>query len=138
MLLNSYGGDVYSGFAAIDIMGASRLPIHVVGVGAICSMASLILTAGKPGFRYMSKNSYIMTHTYSSELEGNYHDFVAVRKSQDNMHKRFINHFVNRTKLNERQVKSILLSPTDRWITAEEALSYGLCDAIKDPWDEVK
>ena len=101
-------------------------------------MASLILTAGKPGHRYMSKNSYIMTHTYSSELEGNYHDFVAVRKSQDNMHKRFINHFVNRTKLNERQVKSILLSPTDRWITAEEALSYGLCDAIKDPWDDQK
>lgn len=135
VLINSYGGDVYAGFSAIDVMEISRLPIQTVGIGAICSMASLIFTAGTPGKRIMSKNSYIMTHQYQEEFGGGYHDFVAMRKTQDDMHNRFINHFVRRTNMNAKQVKATLLGSTDRWINAKEALKLGLCDVIKDPWD---
>lgn len=135
ILINSYGGDVYAGFGAIDVMEISRLPIQTVGIGAICSMASLIFTAGTPGKRIMARNAYIMTHQYLDEIEGKYHDFVAMRKSQDEMHKRFIKHFVSRTKMSERQVKATLLSGTDKWINAKDALKLGLCDVIRDPWD---
>lgn len=138
ILINSYGGDVYSGFGAIDVMEISRLPIQTVGIGAICSMASLIFTAGTPGKRIMARNAYIMTHQYLDEVEGKYHDFVAMRKSQDEMHKRFIRHFVSRTKMTERQVKSTLLSGTDKWINAKDALKLGLCDQIRDPWEHAE
>lgn len=136
VLINSYGGDVYAGFSAIDVMEVSRLPIQTVGIGAICSMASLIFTAGTPGKRMMSRNSYIMTHQYQEEFGGGYHDFVAMRKTQDDMHKRFVDHFVRRTKMSEKQVKATLLSSTDRWINAKDALKLGLCDVIRDPWQE--
>lgn len=136
ILINSYGGDVYAGFAAIDVMEVSRLPIQTVGIGAICSMASLMFVAGAPGKRIMSRNSYIMTHNYQEEFGGGYHDFVAMRKTQDDMYNRFVNHFVRRSNMTEKQVKSVLLAPTDRWITAKEALKFGLCDVIRDPWEE--
>lgn len=140
LLINSYGGDVYAGFAAIDVMETSRLQIQTVGIGAICSMASLIFTAGSPGKRIMSRNSYIMTHQYLDEFEGKYHEFVAMRKSQDELHKRFIAHYVKRTKMNEKQVRATLLSGADKWINAKDALKLGLCDEIRDPWevDEAK
>ena len=136
VLINSYGGDVYAGFSAIDVMEVSRLPIQTVGIGAICSMASLIFTAGTPGKRMMSRNSYIMTHQYQEEFGGGYHDFVAMRKTQDDMHNRFISHFVKRSKMNEKQVKTTLLGSTDKWINAKDALKLGLCDVIRDPWEQ--
>lgn len=136
VLINSYGGDVYAGFSAIDVMEVSRLPIQTVGIGAICSMASLIFTAGTPGRRMMSRNSYIMTHQYQEEFGGGYHDFVAMRKTQDDMHRRFVDHFVKRTKMSEKQVKATLLGSTDKWINAKDALKLGLCDVIRDPWEQ--
>lgn len=136
LLINSYGGDVHAGWSVIDVMETSRLPIQTVGIGAICSMASLIFTAGTPGKRIMSRNSYIMTHQFMDTVEGKYHDFVARRQSQDDVHNRFIEHFVKRTNMNERQVKATLLSGTDRWINAKEALKLGLCDMVRDPWEE--
>lgn len=136
VLINSYGGDVYAGFSAIDVMEVSRLPIQTVGIGAICSMASLIFTAGTPGRRMMSRNAYIMTHQYQEEFGGGYHDFVAMRKTQDDMHKRFVDHFVRRTKMSEKQVKATLLGSTDKWINAKDALKLGLCDIIRDPWEQ--
>jgi ATP-dependent Clp endopeptidase proteolytic subunit ClpP len=135
LLINSYGGDVHAGFAAIDAMEVSRLEIQTVGIGAICSMAALMFVSGTPGKRIMSRNAFIMTHHFSEGVEGTYHDFIAMRKTQDIMHKRFVDHFVKRTKMTEQQVKDILLSPTDRWITAQEALELGLCDIIRDPWE---
>jgi ATP-dependent Clp protease protease subunit len=136
VLINSYGGDVYAGFSAIDVMEVSRLPIQTVGIGAICSMASLIFTAGTPGKRMMSRNSYIMTHQYQEEFGGGYHDFVAMRKTQDDMHRRFVDHFVKRTHMSEKQVKATLLGSTDKWINAKDALKLGLCDVIRDPWQD--
>lgn len=135
ILINSYGGDVHAGFAVIDAMGVSRLPIQTVGIGAVCSMAALMFVAGTPGKRIMSRNAFIMTHHFSEGVEGTYHDFVAMRKTQDMMDKRFVDHFVKHTKMTDQQVRDILLAPTDRWITAEEALELGMCDTIRDPWD---
>lgn len=135
ILINSYGGDVYAGFSAIDVMEISKLPIQTVGIGAICSMASLIFVAGARGKRIMSRNSYIMTHNYREEFNGGYHDFVAMRKTQDDVYNRFVSHFVRRTSMTEKQVKTILLAPADHWINAKDALKFGLCDVIRDPWE---
>lgn len=135
ILINSYGGEIYSGYAAIDIMETSRLPIQTVGVGAICSMASLIFTAGTPGKRIMARNAYMMTHQFIDTIEGRFHDFVAQRKTHDEMHNRIVQHYVKRSKLDAHQVETILLSGTDKWINAETCLEYGLCDEVRNPWE---
>jgi ATP-dependent protease ClpP protease subunit len=97
-------------------------------------MATLLTTAGTIGERIMTKNTYVMVHQFSDSIEGKYHELVAMRKSQDDLHRRFIKHFVDRTKMSEKQVKDILMGSSDKWLTAKEALKYGLCDKIQQPW----
>ena len=135
ILINSPGGGVYDGFGIIDLMESSKLVIQTVGIGMMASMASLIFTAGTKGKRIMSRNSFIMTHQFHQGVEGKYHEFVAQRAHEDDINERFIQHFVRHTKMSEKQVREILLGSSDKWISAKEALEYGICDAIKDPWE---
>jgi len=134
ILINSPGGGVYDAFGIIDLMESSKLKISTVGIGMVASMAALIFSAGSKGMRTMSRNSFIMTHQFSQNLEGRYHEFIAQRSHEDELHSRFIQHFTRHTKMNEKQVNDILLGTSDKWITAKEALKYGICDSIKDPW----
>lgn len=135
ILLNTPGGGAYDGFAVVDTMDASRLKISTMVMGSACSMGAVISSAGTPGMRFMTKNSYIMTHQYSDALEGKYHEFVAHREHQDDLHNRFVAHFVKRTKLKDKQVRDLFLGKEDKWITAVDAKKYGIIDEIRDPWD---
>ena len=135
LLINSPGGVVYDAFGIIDLIECSKLEIQTVAIGAVASMAALIFTAGTKGKRIMSRNSYIMTHQFSQGVEARYHEFVAQRSHEDELHQRFVEHFVRHTKMSEKQVNDILLGTSDKWISAKEALKYGLCDKIQDPWE---
>ena len=135
ILINSGGGNAYDGFSIIDLMETSRLKIRTVGVGMIASMAGIISTAGTKGMRIMTKNAFIMTHQFSSYMEGKYHELIATRDHDDELHRRFVQHFLRNTKMTERQIKDIFLGPSDKWLTAKEALKYGICDKIQDPWE---
>jgi ATP-dependent Clp protease, protease subunit len=134
ILINSPGGGVYDAFGIIDLMESSKLKISTVGIGMVASMAALIFSAGTKGMRIMSRNSFIMTHQFSQNLEGRYHEFIAQRSHEDDLHDRFIQHFVRHTKMTEKQVNDVLLGTSDKWITAKEALKYGITDFVKDPW----
>lgn len=134
ILVNSPGGQCYDGFSIIDLMETSHLKIQTVGIGMIASMATLITSAGTKGMRVMTKNAFIMTHQFSTYFEGKYHEVLATRDHDDELHQRFIQHFLRHTKMTEKQVKDIILGPSDKWLTAKEALKYGMCDRIQDPW----
>ena len=134
ILVNSPGGQCYDGFSIIDLMETSRLKIQTVGIGMIASMATLITSAGTKGMRVMTKNAFIMTHQFSTYFEGKYHEILATRAHDDELHARFIQHFLRHTKMTQKQVQDIFLGPSDKWLTAKDALKYGLCDRIQDPW----
>lgn len=135
ILINSPGGDVFDGFGIVDLMECSRLDIQTVGIGLIASMASLIFIAGTEGKRIMSKNSWIMTHQFFEALEGKYHELLAQRDHQDQLQERFVDHFKRHSGMSEKQIKDIILGKSDNWISPKEALKFGLCDEIRDPWD---
>jgi len=134
LLINSPGGNVYDGFGIIDLMESSRLKIQTVAIGMVASMAAMIFTAGAKGRRIMSRNSFIMTHQFYQGMEGRYHEFVAQRDHDDEIHHRFVEHFTRHSKMNEKQIKDVLLNSSDKWISAKDALKYGLCDEVRDPW----
>lgn len=134
VLVNSPGGQCYDGFSIIDLMESSRLKIQTVGIGMIASMATLITSAGTKGLRVMTKNAFVMTHQFSTYFEGKYHEVIATRDHDDELHARFIQHFLRHTKMTEKQVKDVILGPSDKWLTAKDALRYGMCDRIQNPW----
>lgn len=132
MMVNSPGGSVTDGFALIDIMETSRLPISTVGIGQIASMGVLIVSAGTKGKRVLTKNTEIMAHQFSSMVYGKYHELVANQKYHEQLERTIIKHFIKHTNMSEKQVKDVLFSPTDRWLTPKEAKKFGIVDEIRE------
>jgi ATP-dependent Clp protease protease subunit len=132
MIVNSPGGSVSDGFALIDVMETSRLDITTVGIGQVASMGVLIVSAGTKGKRIITKNTEIMAHQFSTMVYGKYHELVASQKYHEQLEKMFIKHFMKHTTMTEKQVKDIMFSPTDRWLTPAEAKKYGICDEVRE------
>ena len=132
MMVNSPGGSVSDGFALIDVMGTSRVPISTVGIGQVASMGVLIVSAGTKGKRVITKNTEIMAHQFSTMIYGKYHELVASQKYHVDLEKSFIRHFLKHTNMTEKQIKDIMFSPTDRWLTPAEAKKYGICDEVRE------
>jgi ATP-dependent protease ClpP protease subunit len=57
-----------------------------------------------------------------------------MREHEDDLQRRMVQHFVRNSKMTEKQIKDVILGPSDKWISAEEALKLGLCDKIQNPW----
>lgn len=132
LFINSPGGTVSDGFAIIDVMKTSRLPIQTVSTGVIASMGVLIAAAGTKGKRVITKNTEIMTHQFSSMIYGKFHELMAAHKYHERLEMQFLEFFKKNTKMTEKQVRDIIFSPSDRWLTPQEALKYGIVDRISD------
>ena len=134
LMINSPGGAVYDGFALIDLMQLSKVPICTVAIGNVSSMGAVIFTAGTRGERVMTKNSCMMIHQFADSIEGKYHEIIAQRAHQDKIHERFVKHFVANSNLTTDKVKKLILNASDCYIEAKDALKMGLCDRIQSPW----
>lgn len=132
LMVNSPGGSVSDGFALIDVMETSRLDISTVGIGQVASMGVLVVSAGTKGKRIVTKNTEIMAHQFSTMIYGKYHELIASQKYHERLEKMFIKHFLKHTTMSEKQVRDIMFSPTDRWLTPAEAKKYGICDEVRE------
>ena len=83
LLINSPGGYVTDGFALIDVIFGSRIPIRTIGVGMIASMGLQIFLAGEKGFRTLTPNCMILSHQYAGGAFGKEHELVAAQVEQD-------------------------------------------------------
>ena len=135
LMINSPGGGVYDGFSLVDLIECSKVKIQTVAVGCVASMGAVIFTAGTPGHRVMSRNSCMMVHQFSDLMETKYHEIIAARSHQDKLHDKCVNHFVKHSKMSKEKVKSILLSSSDCYLEPKDALKFGLCDRIQNPWE---
>lgn len=135
MMINSAGGNVIDGWAIIDVMEMSRLPVSTVAIGEIGSMGVLIFSAGTKGLRVLTPSAMIMAHQFSSETWGKMHELVAARSMHDKLDNQFVQHFLKHSTMNEKQIRDILMGPSDRYLTPEECIKYGLADQIRGVWD---
>ena len=134
LYINSPGGQVDQGFALLDIMAWSRIPIHTTGMGTVASMALLILMAGARGHRTVMPRCSLLSHRFSTQVQGTHADLLANRVREDMTHRRIIEHYTSHTKMNTQvDVERELLRPTDRWLSPEEALEFGIVDRVWSP-----
>lgn len=133
MLIHSGGGDCPAGFAIIDLMAWSRLPVHTAGFGLVGSMASLIFAAGAPGHRVITPATALLVHHFRTISGGSYPDLIAARKYEDFLYGRVVDHLLQHSNLTtETAVRNHLLRDTDCWLTPDEAVRFGLADTIQD------
>ena len=132
MIINSSGGSVSSGFAIIDIMKWSRIPIYTTGLGMIASMGLLIFMTGEKGHRVVTPRTSILSHRFWSMGIGNHSQLLALRKEQDLMHKRILDHYIEHTNLKSvKELETTLLKDVDTWLNPEEALNMGIADTVE-------
>ena len=136
MIINSPGGACSAGFAIIDLMEWSRLPIYTTGIGMIASMSLGIFMAGEKGHRVITPRTSILSHRFSAMSCGNHSELIAKRKEEDLMHQRLLTHYVEHTSLKtEDEVTSKLLRDVDTWLTSEEAVQWGIADLVEGNGD---
>ncbi|MCX6784705.1 MAG: ATP-dependent Clp protease proteolytic subunit [Candidatus Komeilibacteria bacterium] len=126
--LNSPGGSVTDGLAIYDTMQYIKAPIATFAIGLTASMAAVLLAGGTKGKRYALPNSQILIHQIMGGVEGQAADIKIkaeqILKLKDRLNKILVKH--------TGQSLAKLEKDTDRdyYLTAEEALSYGLVDKI--------
>ncbi|MBP7652227.1 ATP-dependent Clp protease proteolytic subunit [Candidatus Dependentiae bacterium] len=132
LIINSQGGYCSEGFAIIDIMEWSKIPVYTTGIGMIASMGLLIFMAGEKGHRVITPRTSILSHRYFGGAIGNHSSLIAARKEQDLMHQRIINHYFQHSKItSEDELNNTLLRDVDTWLTPDECLKYGIADKIQ-------
>jgi ATP-dependent Clp protease protease subunit len=132
LMICSEGGSVEHAFALIDVMRSSTIPIKTVGLGTIASSGLLIFLSGSRGRRILTPNTSILSHQYSAYSEGKHHELFSITKEFNLVNERMVEHYKETTGLDEATVKSQLLPSSDVWLSAEEAMSMGICDYISD------
>lgn len=132
LMICSDGGELSAAFALVDVMRASRVPVKTVGLGSIASSALVIFLAGTPGRRTLTPNTSILSHQYSWGAEGKHHELFSVAKEFNLIQQRMFAHYMATTGLTEDEVKLKLLPASDVYLSAQEALDLGICDAIEE------
>ena len=130
LYVNSQGGDLYQAFALIDVMRFTEHPIRTIGIGNIMSAAFLIFASGTKGERYLAANTGVMCHQYSDDHTGKHHDLKATMKEGEHCNDRMLSILKAATGLPPSRLKTKLLSATDVYLTAQEAIDLGIADHL--------
>ncbi|HTB21690.1 MAG TPA: ATP-dependent Clp protease proteolytic subunit [bacterium] len=133
LMISCPGGSVDAGFALIDLMQWSRLPVYTTGFGLVASMGLSVLMAGAPGHRVLTPRATLMSHRFWTLSGGNYSGLVARRKIEDLTHRRILDHYMECTKLKDAmEVEAQLLRDVDTWLTPKEAVELGVVDRVHE------
>lgn len=130
LYINSEGGNLIDAFALIDVMRTSPVPIATVGMGNLMSSAFMIFAAGTLGKRAIARNTSIMIHQFNHDYAGKYHDMKAYSEEIDRINYRMVAELARTGNLNEQQVSTKLLKPSDVWLSAEQLVELGFADII--------
>lgn len=128
MHIDSPGGSVKSGLSMVNVMDYVNSDIRTICTGMAASMGSILLGAGKKGKRGALKDSEIMLHQSSGHAFGNIQDAEISmkwwKKKNDRLFE-LLGEYCNKT---PEQVKND--AARDFWLSAEEALEYGIIDEV--------
>lgn len=132
MIINSPGGSCTAGFAIIDMMEWSSLPIYTTGIGIIASMGLLIFMTGEKNRRVITQRTSILSHRFSGFTMGNHSQLLANRKEEDLTHNRIVDHYLRYTNFTNRlELEKELLQDVDTWLSCDEAIKLGIADKIE-------
>tara|TARA_R100001509_G_scaffold143548_1_gene99368 strand:+ start:3736 stop:4488 length:753 start_codon:yes stop_codon:yes gene_type:complete len=132
MIVSTYGGSAAEMFSIHDTMRAVReeTTIETVGHGKVMSAGVLLLASGTEGHRKIGRNCRVMIH---SILGGSQGSLVNIENEIEEMRwiqERYIKCLATETKMTERKIQSLLKKQIDVYLSAEQAVEYGIADII--------
>lgn len=136
--INSPGGSVYDALAIYDTMQFITNDVQTVGIGIQASAAAFLLSSGTKGKRQLLTHSTVMIHQPSSGTRGKVTDQeIDLRES---LRIKKLLEEIMAANTGQKPDKIHLDMERDKWLTAEEALEYGIIDKIvsNPPKEQVK
>ncbi|MBQ7064426.1 MAG: ATP-dependent Clp endopeptidase proteolytic subunit ClpP [Firmicutes bacterium] len=126
--INSPGGSVSAGLAIYDTMQMVHADVATYCVGMAASMGAFLLAGGQKGKRYILPNAEVMIHQPLGGAQGQATD-IKIQAEHILKIKQRLNRILAE---NTGKDLSIIEQDTDRdnWMTAEEAVEYGLVDKV--------
>lgn len=128
LIITSNGGCSNSAFAMVDAMRGSSIPVNTVGLGGIASAGVILFMTGK--HRVLTPNTMIMSHQYSWGVRGKSHELMAMSKAFDLSEEIMLRHYITHTGLPKETIMEKLLTPSDVYLTPEEAVKFGIADEV--------
>ncbi len=134
MYINCPGGIVYHGLAIYDTMQQVRAPVSTTAVGVTASMGTVLLAAGAKGQRYALPHATVHMHPAGGSAQGYAPDveiqYKELKRVEDLIHKLLAQH----TGQSVEQIAADF--DRDRFMSAQEAVEYGLVDQVLDPTEK--
>ena len=124
--INSYGGSVFAGLAAVDYIRASKAPVETIVEGCAASAATLMSVVGS--HRSMHRSSCMLIHQLSGLMWGKFEEMKDDMKNSEMLMEKIKNIYREHCKIPEDVLKDILKH--DIWWDADTCLRYGLVDEI--------
>lgn len=129
LIINSDGGDVYSGFGIVEAIQTSETPVYTICHGQAQSMALLILAAGYK--RFIGAYSTVMYHEISWEVEYQPRKHHKQELTEgDRTQEMYDSLLVDFTNLTKEQLEKIKNKSEYWYISAEDAVRYHIADEI--------
>ena len=128
LYINSPGGSVSAGLAIFDTMNFIKADVQTIVMGMAASMGAFLLAAGEKGKRYALPNAEVMIHQPLGGAQGQATEIEIAAKHILHTRERLNKILAERT----GQTLKTIARDTDRdnYMTAEEAVKYGLVDAV--------
>jgi len=130
--ISTYGGSADEMFAIYDMMSLlkEKCEIHTIGLGKVMSAGTLLLAAGTKGKRKIGRHCRVMIHAVAAGSAGELHDIENEMKSIKHTQELYINALARETNMTKRTIQKLLDRRVNVYLTAEEAVEYGIVDEI--------
>jgi len=128
LIINSFGGEIYSGLALIDTIDNSSIPIYTICHGSAMSMALIIYAAGHQ--RYASKNATFMYHEATYPIEGKVVHHKQELKEVERIDKICDSYLLSKTSFTQNQFNDVKKTQGEWYFDVEVAQKYGLVNEI--------
>jgi ATP-dependent Clp protease protease subunit len=130
--ISTYGGSADEMFSIYDMMSIlkAKCEIETIGLGKVMSAGTLLLAAGTKGKRKIGRHCRIMIHAVVAGSAGELHNMENEMKSIKHIQELYINALARETSMTKRTIQKFLDRRVNVYLTAEEAVEYGIADEI--------
>lgn len=137
-VINSPGGSIDAGFAVWDQIKMITSPVSTLITGLAASMGSILSLVAAPNRRFATPNSRIMVHQprLSGVIQGQATDLEIQAREMLKTHAQLVDLYVKSTGKSPAEIEKAI--DRDTWMTAEEALRFGLLDKIVTSYKDLE
>jgi len=135
IIIDSYGGQVYSLMSMIADIKNSKLPVATIVQGKAMSCGAILFSFGQEGMRYMDEDSTVMIHDVSSMGWGKIEELKADAAEADRLNKKIFHMMAQNCGKNKKYFLDLIHEKghADWYLDSDECLEHNLANKIEVP-----